>query len=57
MKTYKHLKIGDLVTKDFRAAEVFKRAGIDFCCGGDQTLEEACRSKKLDLASIEIINT
>ena len=54
MKTYKHLKIGDLVTQDFRAAEVFKRAGIDFCCGGDQTLEEACRSKKLDLASIEM---
>ena len=53
MKTYKQTKIGDIVTKDFRAAEVFKKAGIDFCCGGSQSLEDACRNKKLDVAEIE----
>ena len=53
MKTYKQTKIGDIVTKDFRAAEVFKKAGIDFCCGGSQSLEDACRDKKLDVAEIE----
>ena len=53
MKTYKQTKIGDIVTKDFRAAEVFKKAGIDFCCGGSQSLEAACRDKKLDVAEIE----
>ena len=30
MKTNKQTKIGDIVTLDFRAAEVFKKAGIDF---------------------------
>ena len=53
MKTYKQTKIGDIVTQDFRAAEVFKKAGIDFCCGGRQSLEDACRDKKLDVAEIE----
>ena len=53
MKTYKQTKIGDIVTKDFRAAEVYKKAGIDFCCGGSQSLEDACRDKKLDVAEIE----
>ncbi len=53
MKTYKQTKIGDIVTQDFRAAEVFKKAGIDFCCGGSQSLEDACRDKKLDVAEIE----
>ena len=53
MKTYKQTKIGDIVTQDFRAAEVFKKAGIDFCCGGSLSLEAACRDKKLDVAEIE----
>ena len=53
MKTYKQSRIGDLVTEDFRAAEVFKKAGIDFCCGGNQSLEEACREKKLDIEKLE----
>ena len=40
--------LGTIVTDDFRAAEVFKEAGIDFCCGGKKTLEEACREKGID---------
>jgi regulator of cell morphogenesis and NO signaling len=26
--------IGELVAKDFRKAEIFKKHNIDFCCGG-----------------------
>ncbi len=40
--------LGDIVTDDFRAAEVFKEAGIDFCCGGKKTLGEACKEKNID---------
>ena len=32
MKEFKKLKIGEIVADDFRAAEVFKKEGIDFCC-------------------------
>jgi len=40
--------IGQIVTDDFRAAEIFKNAGIDFCCGGDMSLETACKGKNAD---------
>jgi regulator of cell morphogenesis and NO signaling len=37
--------LGDIVTKDFRAASILSEAGLDFCCGGNKTLETACREK------------
>lgn len=40
--------IGEIVTDDFRAASVFKEAGIDFCCGGKKKFEQACVEKNLD---------
>ncbi|MCQ9636689.1 iron-sulfur cluster repair di-iron protein [Chryseobacterium sp. WG23] len=40
--------IGNIVAEDFRTAAIFKRHGIDFCCKGGRTIEEACTSKKLD---------
>lgn len=45
--------IGDLVTSDFRKAEVFKKFGLDFCCGGKKTLTKACKEKGLDVVQIE----
>lgn len=46
-------RIGEMVAKDFRKAEVFKKFGIDFCCGGKKTLEKACREKGLDAIAIK----
>ena len=40
--------VGEIVGKDFRAAAVFERFGIDFCCGGRRTLGEACRERKVN---------
>jgi regulator of cell morphogenesis and NO signaling len=51
--SYENALLGELVTDDFRIAEVFTHAGIDFCCGGKKTLEQACREKNIDLKSIE----
>ncbi len=45
--------LGEIVVADFRAASVFKKANIDFCCGGKKTLHQACKEKGLDLSSIE----
>ena len=35
--------VGDVVSADFRAAAVFSRYGIDFCCGGKRTIAAVCR--------------
>lgn len=40
--------IGELVAKDYRAAQVFKNYNIDFCCNGDRPLSEVCIENKLD---------
>lgn len=53
MENYKDLNVGEIVTRDFRAAEIFKNVGIDFCCGGNQSLEEACKEKKIDSSLLE----
>lgn len=42
--TLANTTVGDIVASDFRAAGVFERYGIDFCCGGRQSLGEACRA-------------
>lgn len=53
MENYKEMTIGEIVTRDFRAAEIFKKAGIDFCCGGNQSIEQACMDKRIDSAGLE----
>ena len=53
MKDLRSMKVGDIVTEDFRAAEIFKREGIDFCCGGNQSLEQVAKEKNLNIAEIE----
>lgn len=37
--------IGSIVADDFRAAAVFDRHGIDFCCGGNRLVSDACRER------------
>lgn len=33
--------VGSIAAKDIRKADIFKKLGIDFCCGGKKTLKEA----------------
>jgi regulator of cell morphogenesis and NO signaling len=40
--------IGQLVAQDYRTAALFEKYGIDFCCNGNRTIEDACRQKKID---------
>ena len=44
--------IGELVAQDYRTASVFKKYGIDFCCQGNRTLQDACESKHIELTSV-----
>lgn len=53
MKDLRKMTVGEIVTEDFRAARVFKNAGIDFCCGGDRLLEEAASENQIDVNELE----
>jgi regulator of cell morphogenesis and NO signaling len=50
---YSELTIGAIVATDFRAAAIFKNAGIDFCCGGKKSLELACKEKSVSQEFVE----
>lgn len=45
--------LGELAAKDLRKAQVFKKYGLDFCCGGKKTVKEACKEKGLDVTKVE----
>ncbi len=45
--------LGQIAAKDVRKAEVFKKYGLDFCCGGKKTVKEACAEKGLDVTKVE----
>ena len=40
--------VAEIVAEDFRAARVFRKYRIDFCCHGDVTVPDACRGHGLD---------
>jgi regulator of cell morphogenesis and NO signaling len=45
--------VGQIAAKDLRKAEVFKKYGIDFCCGGKKTVREVCAEKGIDATKVE----
>ena len=44
--------IGELVAKDYRTASIFKKYGIDFCCQGTKTINDACLKNNIDGKSV-----
>jgi len=45
--------VSQMVRDDYRLADVFKKWGINYCCGGNLPLEEACAAKNINLESLE----
>ncbi len=45
--------LGEIAAKDLRKAQIFKKYGLDFCCGGKKTVKQACAEKGLDVTKIE----
>ena len=45
--------LGQIVATDLRKAQIFKKYGLDFCCGGKKTVKQACAEKGLDVTKIE----
>jgi regulator of cell morphogenesis and NO signaling len=44
--------VGQLVADRPDRARIFEQLRIDYCCGGDRTLAEACRSHDLDPGTV-----
>src|SRR5688572_19467030 len=44
--------IGEIAAADIRKAEVFRKYGIDFCCGGKRSLKQVCEEKGLELSVV-----
>lgn len=45
--------VSDIVTKDYRTADVFRKYGVNFCCGGKIPLDSACEVMGLDAKKIK----
>jgi len=45
--------VRDIVIGDYRTADVFKKWGINYCCGGNLPLEEACTLKQISRQEVE----
>lgn len=46
---FENLPIGEIVADDFRTSSVFTDFGIDFCCGGKQSVQDACDELGIDV--------
>ncbi len=45
--------VAELVTENIKTAHVFKKYGIDFCCGGGITIQKACEKANVNLSDLE----
>src|SRR5690606_31855607 len=43
---------GELVVEHPHRSRIFEHLGIDYCCGGKLSLEDACQRRGLDLTSV-----
>jgi len=59
MKISPDTSVGEVVKLNFKTASVFQENKIDFCCGGDKTISEACKNEGLEpdqlIAQLEAI--
>lgn len=44
--------IKDVVSLNIKAAHVFEKYGIDFCCGGNKPLKIACEEKNVNIKTV-----
>lgn len=48
MENINTLTLGEIVKQNYKAAAVFERHALDFCCNGHQTFADACDAASLD---------
>src|SRR5215208_1073725 len=45
--------VTDIVLQDYRTGDIFRKYGIDYCCGGKLPLQTACTALNLDTEMIK----
>lgn len=50
--TFEKQMVGALVASDFRTTDVFTQYGIDYCCGGQKTIGQACAELGIHLETL-----
>mgnify|MGYP001559429659 CR=1 FL=1 len=48
MLVQKENTIGEVVAGNFHTAKIFEDFGLDFCCGGKKTIQDACRERGIN---------
>ena len=50
MHINQEVNVSDVVSENIQAAHIFKKYGIDFCCGGGVSIQKICLKKNIDVA-------
>jgi regulator of cell morphogenesis and NO signaling len=45
--------VADIVAKDYRTADVFRKHGIGYCCGGKWPMDMACEMRGIDADKVQ----
>ncbi len=55
MKITSQSIVGDIVANNYKTAEIFKHYNIDFCCGGQLSIEDACKKENVSATDVDEI--
>ena len=47
-----HMELGKLVAERPARSSVLERHGVDYCCGGRRTVQDACRDMGIDATAL-----